>query len=367
MTELPTPRPRPLGSITPSMANDLVDCGYRMAWRLDGRFKSLARPSPSSALGVAAHSVVEQLSRGLISRSSSEDEVRERLDHAWRVQIAKARATLDNAWSPASPPPPEEWPGYHLTRARLLRRAREVAERHGPATSAGSAAQVEKLLEDAGDELRGRPDRVEGPPGDRCVVDLKTGLAQAGPTVAQRRQLLLYVRLVQSATGERPSRMAIEDAAGRRWEESVDPIEVETAIADLGYHRSAYESAVKQDTPGIIARPSADTCRWCPYRLLCQPYWSSLKTNWQHGSVAGTVTNVRTAGQAAFLEIDATSPIDEGGHAWLVSAAPTLRPSVGSRTAIIGAELTGSARQLRWRWSTIALDAQVKVLDSTDD
>lgn len=334
-----------------------------MAWRFDGRFDSFARPSPSSALGVAAHGVVEELSHGLLRGSSSHDEVRERLDRAWNARITQARTNLDRAWSPASPPPPEEWPGYHLTRVRLLRRAQQIAERHAVAPPTIAPPQVERLLEDPEDELRGRPDRVEGPPGDRCVVDLKTGLSQAGPTDAQRRQLLLYARLVQSATGERPRRMAIEDATGRRWQESVNPIEVEAAIADLRDRRGAYESAAAQGTLESLAQPSADTCRWCPYRLLCRPYWSSLQTSWQHGSVAGTVTNIMTAGQAALLEIDATSPSDERGPGWVVTAVPSQRPDTGTPTAIVGAELTGSARQLRWRWSTLALDAHTNISD----
>ena len=66
---------------------------------------------------------------------------------------------------------------------------------------------------------------------------------------------------------------AIEDATGRRWQESVNPIEVEAAIADLRDRRGAYESAAAQDTLESLAQPSAETCRWCPYRLLCRPYW----------------------------------------------------------------------------------------------
>lgn len=154
---------------------------------------------------------------------------------------------------------------------------------------------VEKDLSAPGTGLRGRPDRVEGGRGNRCVVDLKTGLSQEGATESQRLQLLIYCHLVEAETGEMPTRVAIEDPSGRRWEETVTATAVEELVARVQDARRKYE-----DTPApllaTLATPSANTCRRCAYRLVCGPYWQALETTWEHASVAGTIVGIISNG-----------------------------------------------------------------------
>ena len=92
-----------------------------------------------------------------------------------------------------------------------------------------SSTGVEIELRDARSGLSGRADRIEQDGRATRVVDLKTGLHQAEPTPAQRRQLLLYAILVQRTTGQWPSSIAVEDASGNRYDQPLDPDEAETA------------------------------------------------------------------------------------------------------------------------------------------
>jgi RecB family exonuclease len=231
VTELPTPIPLPVASLSPTAANDLLACPYRLAWRLDPRFKSLRRPSPWSSLGVVAHAVAEDVARGLLGDTASDDDARAQLEARWNAHVASASQILSTRWAPASPPEPDEWPGYHLIRARTIRRAlRQRAGHQRLSSPSSTTAFVEESFDASDSGLNGRPDRVEGSPGNLCVVDLKTGLSQVGPTTHQRRQLLVYCHLVGASTGDVPTRIAVEDPSGRRWEESVTIEEIDGAV-----------------------------------------------------------------------------------------------------------------------------------------
>lgn len=121
--ELPTARPAEITLLSPTAANDLLTCPYRLAWRFDARFRSLRRPSPWSSLGVVAHAVAEDVAKGLLADAMSHAEARALVESSWNKNETSAQALLDLSWAPASPPPPAEWPGYHVVRARTLRRA----------------------------------------------------------------------------------------------------------------------------------------------------------------------------------------------------------------------------------------------------
>jgi CRISPR/Cas system-associated exonuclease Cas4 (RecB family) len=349
--ELPSPHPAPISSLSPTAANDLLACPYRLAFRLDPQFRPLRRPSPSSSLGVVAHAVAEDVAKGLLAKAATTDDARLLVESTWSKHEASAHEHLTRRWAPASPPAPTEWPGYHLIRARTIRRAVKQKGPSRPTTPSPSIVETDLAATDAG--LSGRPDRVEGGREDRCVVDLKTGLSQQGANESQRVQLLIYCYLVADATGDMPRRIAIEDPSGRRWEEEVDRDDVDKLVATVQDARRKY-----QDTPldrlAALATPSADTCRHCAYRLVCTPYWQSLETAWEHGSVAGEVVEIRSNPHAAVALIDAASPVDATGSGWLVTSVPPAMGFALGAATVVDAELTGVPRHLRWRWSTLS-------------
>jgi CRISPR/Cas system-associated exonuclease Cas4 (RecB family) len=350
--DLPSAQPAAISSLSPTAANDLLACPYRLAWRLDPRFRSLRRPSAWSSLGVVAHAVAEDVAKGLLAEAETPDDARALIESSWAKHEADAHLQLIQRWAPAMPPGPTEWPGYHLTRARTIRRALRLFGAPRLSTSSPTTTIVETDLAAADTGLMGRPDRVEGGPGDRCVVDLKTGLSQEGATESQRLQLLIYCHLVDAVFGDVPTRIAIEDPSGRRWEEAVTPADVDEVVAHIQDARRKYEGTPTAEL-ATMATPSADTCRRCTYRLVCTPYWEALETTWEHASVAGTVVDIRSNAQAATVRIDAVSPIDAPGDGWLLTAVPPTAPlDVGAATAV-DAELTGGHRHLRWRWSTL--------------
>lgn len=351
-----SPAPAPLNSLSPTQANALESCGYQVAFRLDERFKALRRPTPPLELGTVIHRFLEALAKGLLAGCATDAEARAVAEERWSELEAQAIARLGAAWAPAAVPGPADWNGYFLNRARAITRA-VARPRLAPVAATRvqhSSVLVEQELRDDEHGLIGTPDRVEGPAGDRCVVDLKTGLRQDQPTDSQRRQLLLYVHLVGLAEGNRPQRAAIENAAGRRWEIEVDGADVDAAVAHALGLRDAFQEHAAAGTLAELASPDADTCRFCDFRIACTPYWEALQLGWDHGSLEGQVVEVSVDPAGAKAAVMVSRPGDVAGQIWEVSLIPQAQvPAVGAVTRFIGAEVV-TARLLRWRWSTLA-------------
>jgi RecB family exonuclease len=341
--------------MTPSLATDLLDCAYRLAWRMDDVYRVINRPNTYSELGIVAHAVMEDAGNQLFVGINDDNVARGAIEKIWSKHVARASANLAAAWAPATPPVPEDWPGYYLTKSRIIQRA--LRRRRDRSTSDGHWAPplIEKTLEDSAARLRGRPDRVEGPKSDRRVVDLKTGLSQTGPNGSQLQQLLLYGHLVEVVEGDHVSEIAVEDSSGRRWKQPFDHVEVSKLLGKIERARSSFEAAQSQKQLSRLASPSKENCRWCPYRVACAPYWASLHSSWQHGSVFGIVDRSQPARDGSILEVTAKSPVDLAGPNWVVSLVPEDLANPGRMIAIAGAEITGTQKHLRWRWSTTVL------------
>lgn len=280
------------------------------------------------------------------------DETRRRVEQAWERHVAERRVDLIERWAPSEPPPPESWPGYYLVRARVIGRALRLLDRGKSAEPERATAMVEQPLEDPATGIAGRPDRIESSAAGMYVVDLKTGLTQGEPTESQRRQLLLYAHLVSVATGRLPAKVAIEGPSGERWEENVTGEKVAAAIAEVRALRERFEAAVGAGQAASLASPSPETCRWCPYRLVCGPYWQSLESTWRHGSVLGKIDRRDERSGRAVLGIRAESPIDLVGQDQIMLGPESMPGLVGQRLAVIGAE-RGEGPILRWTWSTL--------------
>jgi hypothetical protein len=353
--EFPEPSPQRIAWLSPTLANDLLDCGYRVAWRMDIHSRTLNRPSTYSELGVVAHAVMEEATRGSLVSDSNGDP-RDAAMAAWDTHLERAHAELISAWKPAVPPNPDDWPGYHLTRARIIRRAvRQMTPNMPTDTKHSAPLLVERELRDDASGLRGRPDRVAGPRNERRIVDLKTGLRQGEATPHQRRQLMLYAHLVELVTGDRVSEIAIEDASGQIWAEPLERDEVQAMVQELQRVRALYETARDDGDLASTAVPSGDVCRWCPFRITCGPYWAALNSTWDHGSALGTIERSLPAAEGSILEMNIDSPTDSAGPGWIISMAPAEIAIAGSLVAITGAESTGTDRHLRWRWSTLSM------------
>jgi RecB family exonuclease len=355
-SDFPGPRPTRITRFSPSLANQLLACELRVAFARDPSYRSLRRPNTFSVLGDVAHAVSEAVykSNGFGGVASA---ARVWLEERWEQESDHQMTKLRAAWAPAEPPPPVEWPGYYLTRARSIRRGeRLLAQRHGvvkaPGPEPGIGVEVE--LEDRESGLYGRADRIERKANRTRIVDLKSGLNQGDPTTDQRRQLLLYALLAQRTTGEWPAEIAVEDASGLLTVAAFDPSEAEEALAGVQESVGLFNENVESTDFRTKASPDSERCRWCAYRVVCRPYWESLKTDWeQHRSVLGAVEAVGGSDGIGFARVRVESPVDQVGMTVHVSSLSEV-PSQNERyMAIVDVAGAVTSAHVRARWSSI--------------
>jgi hypothetical protein len=355
LPEPPRPGRRPLTRFSPTLLEAIGTCKLQAVFSLDPAFRSLRRPVPAALLGRAAHRLLEDAARGRF-RSVPSPELAQVLQAAWDDEMRDAAAQFA-VGRLAPPPPPPEWPGYELTRVRLLRRlARQL--RQPRTTRAGTATvSAERPLEDPAIGLHGRPDRVEQAGSHVRVVDIKTGLEQTDIRPAQRRQLLLYACLVRQQLGRWPDEIAIEDVAGRRLVEQLRPADaaavVQEAVASV---REFNDMLTRSPSVLSLAAPSAEACRHCPFRVVCWPFWQAVREDWQlPPCFAGFVEEARKDLQQLLLRVEAPrwaagKPVSVLG----VSDAPAAGQAVG----LVDAAPAG-INQVRARWQTQLVPWQI--------
>lgn len=355
--DLGQPAPALITTFSPSDVNDLTACPLRTAFSRDPAFAHLRRPGVGAVLGTAAHAVFQEVGRRSHWPGNS-DARREVLEQIWDERVEAGRVKLAKAWSPVVPPDPQSWPGYQLKRIRTIRRALERPDR---TTSLGSVGPerstpdlVDDRLEDPASGLVGYPDLVSEVSGLLTVVDFKTGLLQGEPTEEQRRQLLLYAVLVQRWCGRWPDRLEVEDLTGDRWPVGYTPLEAEVTLREAEDAVASFNGALDHGSIAGLARPDAETCRWCPYRTRCSPYWSAVSTEWEHRSVSGTIETAALDGKFANVTVRIASPQDASGKVVRVGRLQGMcvAPDKGAKISLV--DLEGSVEEgvLRAVWST---------------
>lgn len=350
--DFPGPDPKPISGISPSLANQLLACQLRVGFSRDADFKGLRRPSTYSLLGEVAHAVTESAFRWSGPRDSP-DLVRAAIEELWDEEVVRASATLSSAWAPASPPPPAEWPGYQLTRARTVRRAtRQVSTSGPPKSGTPGGTDVEIELTDPETGLFGRADRIERRGGSTRVVDLKTGLRQAEPTEDQTRQLLLYAVLAHRSTGEWPAELAIEDASGAQSSIVLESDVAESALSEVMAAVGAFNEHIEAKDLVDRAEPTADRCRWCAFRVACGPYWEALHSDWGHRSALGGVVASDESAMAGFALLQVESPVDLAGTVLHISALASPPAEGSTRMAVTDLAGDPARGDVRARWST---------------
>jgi hypothetical protein len=292
-----------ISAISPTFAETMRLCQLRAGLsKAIGSF-TFVLGNPKGWLGTAYHEVLEKIA-GIDFKKESVDGA---VDRLWKQAVAvhhqrSSHHPLDFRFGA-----PETWPGFYLARASVLLRARElVAGLAAPAIAGASARGAcaahgirEREFTAFDGRLVGRPDVIR----DCEVVDYKSGTifefgeaAQADVVkAAYLRQLHIYGFLVKETLGWWPQRGLLLPLAGAGVEIALDPDqctrEAEEAVALLdGYNGRVSASTGLKD----LASPSAQHCRWCPYKIICPPFWQTASPEW-----SGQLDGIALEGVAA--------------------------------------------------------------------
>lgn len=355
------PDPSEVDNISPSALNRLLECPKKLAYGRDARTKGWQRPTTRTALGIVAHGLTEAVARG--DGSGNDGDHAGWLQATWEDLITQQVIQLQKAWPGRQVPPAHSWPGYAVTKVRLIRSlARRVRVQDAPAQrpvgqSAGMAGAqpplpwVERRLEDAGSRLFGTPDRVEKVNGRLRVVDLKSGVGQGDVRDSQLRQLLVYAWLVKGNLGRLPDDVVVLDIKGQEKVMAVKAAAVDAVVTMTAAAVDRFNHSLLTAT-GAEGHPAPEICRWCEFRVVCGDYWAARTIDWPTANdLAGVVFGITTP----YVEL---RPLDGSGDRRLVLSGPE-QPAMGDVVLAVDVEPAGfETSRVRWNSRVRVLPAK---------
>jgi hypothetical protein len=337
---------------SPTMAETMRACRLRAGLSRASGSASYVLGNPKAWLGTAYHEVLEHIA-GVETTADVEATAVRLWDEAVAAQHQRASAhPLDRRFGS-----PETWPGYHLARASALLRARELVAACGARSGAdgsGDASTIrERQFVAASGKLVGKPDVIR----DQQVVDYKSGAifeydedSQSDVVkAAYVRQLRIYGFLVKEVLGWWPSRGVLLPYAGAGVEVRLDPSECTREATEAVARLDDYNSKVTGgESPEQLAEPSPRTCKWCSFKLICAPLWSTVGVEWSKQLDGAIVEGVAHeppraihGGAAKSLAIDVQKGSEERGRVQIAPLNDNVHPALaavtsGDRVRVVG-------------------------------
>ena len=336
--------------------------------------------NPKAWLGTAYHEVLEKI----VEVDLRHESIEEAVERLWNQAIAFQQRRVGAHPLNRRFGVPESWRGYYLARASVLLRAQELADVSvlsqsrisTEASSLGSMPTIREQEFTAFDgRLVGRPDVV----GAGEVIDYKSGAIIEHDVetetdvvkVTYVRQLRIYGYLVKQKLGWWPRRGRLLPLGGAGVEVVLEPLECEReaneAIALLESYQRTLSAAM---APEQLASPSAEACRWCPYKLVCSSFWKSSTPSWSGqldgAAIEGFVIEQPTvihagAARSVAVNVQAGSETPRG-----VQIAP-LNPAMHPAVALLGAGDRVRVVGLRARPDGVLTPTQRTVLSRVSD
>lgn len=343
---------------SPTLAEAMRACSLRAGLSRASGSSRFVLGNPKAWLGTAYHEVLEKIVAGELGQETLDVAI-ERL---WNQAITTQQQRADGHALNRRFGPPMTWPGFHVVRASVVLRAQDLspepasatvpaAKRASGAGLGGSRREQEFTAFDG--KLVGRPDVVQA--GE--IIDYKSGTIMEHDEAtltdvvkaAYVRQLRIYGYLVKETLGWWPLRGLLLPIAGAGVEVALEPSdcaqEATEAVALLdAYNRKVRTGAASEE----LASPSPQSCRWCPYKLLCAAFWKAASPEWSEQvdgpAVEGVVAEAPSAihgGAARSIALDVRAGTEARGRAQIAPLNPAVHPAVltlaaGDRVRLVG-------------------------------
>ncbi len=343
---------------SPTLAETMRACLLRAGLSRTTGIASFVLGNPRAWLGTAYHEVLE----GIAVIDAGQGCLEQVVDRLWREAIGaqQRRAdghALDRRFGPAT-----TWPGYHIARASVQLRAAELVAGQ-PSVAAPGAKAVsgptpagairEQEFTACGGKLLGRPDVIRA--GE--VVDYKSGaiLEHDGATqtdivkASYVRQLRIYGYLVKQKLGWWPQRGVLFPLGGAGVEIALEPAECEREAAEAVSLLDEYNGKLhERRPPDDFAAPSAVACKWCPFKLICPPFWRAVSPSWSgqldgaaiQGELPEPVHTVH-GGAALAISVEVRAGTEPAGRAQITPLNPLVHTAaanlvVGDAVRLVG-------------------------------
>ncbi|MFF2110593.1 RecB family exonuclease [Rhodococcus koreensis] len=271
----PTLRLHPVSAVSPSRFCGMRQCPLREAWSAGGA-QSLVPSSPRAFLGTVIHKLVET------ATEEAEEVLSQRFDDlTTEANLRLSDDPIQRRWVPLATHAPE----YTEMRRRAIKRAQAAARQFdGRSTRGRRRAGPEVRVSARSGQIRGSIDEVDLSGGRVVLRDLKTGNVRKSGTSTPEPKPEYATQLQMYAA------MYAEDReiSGGRWPDSLELVPLYGASLAVPYERAECTALLDEavqalrmvnDVIGshdnaetLLARPSPEVCRWCPYRPACKAY-----------------------------------------------------------------------------------------------
>lgn len=269
---IPTaPAIKPLKHISPSQFSSLCECSLRAVWA-SGNIPNALPISPSSRVGIVVHQIIA------MSENHSIDE--DAFQKLWERCVNEQEEQMSKSWFERHLVPLSVTAlDFHLKRSQcfLLLNSRDNAPRIKKPDA--SKRFHERRLQSNDGLVVGRADRIEFDDGGATIIDFKTGNV-SGQSIRKevltehQEQLKLYAALFHEECREWPRDLIVVSLDGKKHRVDYDENECLTLLEESKDMLRRVNSLIEADEkmPSKLASPSQDTCRYCLYRPLCEPY-----------------------------------------------------------------------------------------------
>jgi hypothetical protein len=300
----------PIAATSPTLAESMRSCPLRAALSRTSGSGNYVLGNPKGWLGTAYHHVLAKVS----DSDQKNETVDAAIDRLWNQSIKVQHSkNLTHPLNRRFDSPPN-WPGYYLARASAAVRAKGLIDAPSKPTEnvqrGHKVEDRERPFIACSGKLTGRPDLVRADE----VIDFKTGSIvesseESGVETIKGiyvRQLQIYGYLIHETLGRWIQRGILLPAVGPGVEIQLNPQDCEREGLDAVKVLDAYNDKVAQNYPITgLAAPSPANCKWCPYKMLCPPFWTAASASWSGtldgAAVEGTIKELprRTHGGAA--------------------------------------------------------------------
>lgn len=343
------PKPGPISKFSPTLINHLAACGFRAAFSQDPNFNDLKKAGTSQMLGLIRHDLSAKIATGAINNVDI-SRIKEAIGDLWDSIAESYAVALAEEWFPNTPPDLETWKKYHTRRIRAIKDLTQQVETFRESDSNGyKPPTIERRLDDPATGLYGYPDRVEHRFEGIILVDLKN----ANETTIKsewHRQLLLYAHLVRVSEGDTPVAVVIENGKGERIRSEITDSDIDGTLNNALALVANFNSALSNLSS--LANPDPETCQYCDFRSVCEPFWQHVGHDWPGNSVRGDIKSVEPSEMGALVIFEPKQPEDQPQKELRISPIPIEISRDISRIVVLDAGSTPNPEILEPRWYT---------------
>lgn len=342
---------------SPTLAETMRLCQLRAGLSKTAGSTTFVLGNPKGWLGTAFHDVLEKIAVIDFQKESVDGAVERLWNQAVDAQYQRSVLhDLNRRFGT-----PVTWPGYYVAKASVFLRARELAAKtigaESPAAASTPDAEAtcirERTFTAFDGKLAGRPDLIRG----REIIDYKSGVIVEHDEATQAdvvkagyvRQLRIYGFLVKEALGWWPERGRLLPLGGAEVEVALEPETCAREAAEAVAMLDAYNAKLVADTkPEKLASPTPNNCKWCPFKLVCPPFWNAVTSAWsgqlEGAAVEGVIDEPPRAihgGAAVALTLDLQAGSEAARRVQLAPLNPDTCHAIatlvaGDRVRIVG-------------------------------